>query len=593
MQLNPDIKGTTITEGQLIIVPNKEFKETETQIVTQDYVKDGFIYHKVLPKENYYRLKIKFGASKRVLRKHNPSLGKKGPKAGELIKIPIKRGVKVDLPIKEEVVAIDTKPYLVRPKETKRSIARRYGITVEKLEELNPNLKVEVLKMATIINVPNTKEIPDTVGDFVTYLVKKGETFFSLGKQFKLTQEQLITLNPELKEGVKEGMVISIPKDSYNENKNIFIESIPENIQLQIVMMLPFTGKKGEVDFEKNKTLNRVTDFYLGGLIALDSIKKQGVSVSVNVFDTKSNVAAISTILKNNSFDDVDAIVGPLFLNNVKFVAQRFQNDSMAIVSPVSSKDHSKFASKNIVKEIPSKEHLATKVLEYIKKHYKKQHLIVIGDDKKESFMRINKVVASLNVLDSTQKVTILKPEKGYIKPDLFKKVLKEDKENWIVLATEDDVVTADVINNLGVLPEKIKETLFALNYGSNFEKIKNEYLARVNLHYSTTSFVNFDDKNVQQFIKQYKQVNHIEPSEYAFKGFDIMYDVLVRLASYKTDVEGAFGAGISERASCKFQYIKSKGKGFENKGVFLIKYDGLNLVNVENTTVETSEIQE
>ena len=184
-------------------------------------------------------------------------------------------------------------------------------------------------------------------------------------------------------------------------------------------------------------------------------------------------------------------------------------------------------------------------------------------------------------MLDSIQKVVILKPKDGYIKPEIYKETILEDKETWIVLITKDAIVTADAVNNLGVLSKEINATLFALDYGSNFDKVLNDHLARVNFHYPTANFVDYENVHVKQFIQKYKTKNHVEPSEYAFKGFDITYDALLRLATY-TDTESAFSGGISERTSCKFQYTNNIGKGFENKGVFLIKYDGLNLVKVE-----------
>jgi len=355
--------------------------------------------------------------------------------------------------------------------------------------------------------------------------------------------------------------------------------------------MLPFMSGN-EINFNNSakdksvrraaRTLNRVTDFYLGALMALDSVKKQGVSVSVKVFDTQNRTSTISTILRANDFSDVDAIVGPMFLNNVKFVSQNLRLDSVAIISPASSKDHHAFASKSMVKEMPSDELLANKVLDYIKRKYSGQRIIVIADDKKENELKVNKIVAKLNGLDSIQKVLVLKPEKGYIKPDFFREAILEDKENWIVLMTEDNVVTADVINNLGVLPEEINATLFAFHHKNNFDKVDNNFLARVNFHYPTANFVNYENEKVKRFIQKYKAINNATPTEYAFKGFDITYDALIRLATH-SNVEESFNSGISERTSCIFQYTKNPAKGFENKGVYLIKYDGLNLVKVED----------
>ncbi|MDY7394340.1 LysM peptidoglycan-binding domain-containing protein [Aureibaculum sp. 2210JD6-5] len=594
LKLNPDIKNDEVSIDQVVIVPNKAFKAIP-DIEDGDYVLDGFLYHKVLPKENYFRLRKEYGASKRILRKHNEILRIDDLKAGQVIKIPVKDGYEVDaVKVKKEDKTV--RPYLVKAKETKYMISRRYGISVEELEKMNPQIK-EGLKAETIIKVPNRKEIPDAVNDgSITHQIEKKETLFSLSQKFKISQEQILLNNPELKDGVKEGMIIRIPKVLTLNNNQIFIENISLNNNLKVAIMLPFTTGKSELDFDTDRTLNIATDFYLGVEMALDSLKKQGLNIAAKVFDTKNKITEVSTIIKTNQFNDVDAIIGPMFLNNVKLVSQSLGNQNTAIISPVSSKDHGVFASKNTIQDTPSEDELSQKVLDYIKENYKDENLIVIKDDIEENQLKYNKTIAELKRIDSLGKLSVLSPVKGYIRPDFFKKNIQDKEQNWVVLLTDDPSVTNDVIQNLGVMPEKINITLFALHHnvnpGGNFEKAENHHLARVNLHYATENFVDENDVKVQQFVKKYKAKNHLEPSEYAFKGFDITYDALARMATYKM-VNSAFSGGISERTSSKFFYVKNGNKGFINKGIFLVKYDGLNLVNVEKEPTDKMELKE
>jgi LysM repeat protein len=341
LQLNPDLKNGVV-ESQWIIVPNKNYKP-ESDKNDKDFIKDGFLYHKIMPKENYFRLKKKYGVPKRILRKHNLLLRTKNLIAGETIKIPVKKGFVVEENSDDKS---GTKPYLVRPKETKYAIARRYGISIEKLEELNPQLREEGLKLAEIIKVPDTEEIPDIDEDYMIHQVEKGETIFSLSQKFKLSQTQLLEFNPELVKGLIEGMLIKIPDVSLIENTSDFVPNIPENKTLKIAMMLPFTVENKALDFEKNKTLNRVTDFYLGALMALDSVKKLGLSVTVDVFDTRNSKVNISKILQIHTLSNFNAVIGPMYFDNVEFVSNAIKNDTLALISPVSSKDHTVFASK-------------------------------------------------------------------------------------------------------------------------------------------------------------------------------------------------------------------------------------------------------
>ena len=91
LQLNPDIKDG-VTENQLLIIPNKNYNPALDNKIG-DYIKDGFLFHKVLPKENYFRLKQQFGVPKRILRKYNLALRTDDLKADQIIKIPVKKGL--------------------------------------------------------------------------------------------------------------------------------------------------------------------------------------------------------------------------------------------------------------------------------------------------------------------------------------------------------------------------------------------------------------------------------------------------------------------------------------------------------------------
>ena len=574
LKLNPDIKDG-ISEGQVIIVPNKNYNPTQDE-EKGDYVKDGFLYHKVKPQENYFRLKQEYGVSKKDLRKYNLELRSGDLKAGQVIKIPVSKGFKLD----KEDIPMATKPYLVKPKETKYSIAKRYGITVERLEELNPHLKEVELKLAEIIKVPDIEEIPVPNKDSVTHQVEKGETLFSLSQKFRISQQELIEANPFLKDGVKEGALIEIPKASFSESTQLFVANIPEERELNVVMMLPFTSGKGTADFENDKTLEIVTDFYLGSLQALDSLKKQGLSINLKVFDTQNNKVRISNYFTSNNFEDVDLLIGPMYLENVKLATQLIQNNDIAIISPASSKDHS-FATKNVIKEIPSDEELAEQILEYIKDSYEGQNIIAVIDEVNENQAKFNKIINNLNKIDSLKSISIIKPEKGYIKPAVFKSKINEEKDNWIVLLTEDDVIATDVVNNLGVQPEKVKLTLFSTIYDKNFERMDNNFLTRINFHYPISTYVDNESEEVRNFTNTYKTNNYIEPSEYAFKGFDIVYDALLRLATYP-EYENAFQGGLSERLSTKFNYVKKGGRYFENKGGYIVKFEELQLKKVQ-----------
>ena len=579
LKLNPELAEGGDLYGQIIIVPNKNYKPS-TAITKngEDYIENGFLIHTVLVRENYFRFKKKYGVSKRVLRKYNPILRVENLKVGQVIKIPVKDDFKLE---GETAAIIETKPYIVKPREAKYGISKRYGISIVQLEELNPQTKGRDLKMAELIHVPDIEEVLVVEEGFTIHEVKKGETFFSLGQLYAISQEELISVNPELQNGVKEGMFVKIPI-VLESSKLVFIPTIMPGKQLKAVLMLPFMANRKDIDFDKNRTSDIATDFYLGAMMALDSVKKLGLSVNLKVFDTQNNKSLITRYIIENDFSNTDIVIGPLFVANVELVSKALNNKNVAIVSPLSQKDHSVFGSNKLIQDTPSDEKLMVKVLNHIKSNYKGENIVIFSDTTKAVMPKLIKALAELEPLDSLTKIEIIKPKKGYFKPDLFREKIVKDRENIIILISDDAVVTKDVVQNLGVLPKDINATFFAMNMGSNFNDVNNNYLAHVNFHFPVENFIDREDDSVKRFARKYEYKYKAKPSDYAFKGFDITYDALVRFASYD-DIVSALKAGYSNRTSTKYEYESNGyGKGFINEGVYLLKYDGLNIVEVE-----------
>ena len=96
--------------------------------------------------------------------------------------------------------------------------------------------------------------------------------------------------------------------------------------------------------------------------------------------------------------------------------------------------------------------------------------------------------------------------------------------------------------------------------------------LANIGFTYISDDFVDATAENTKIFNKQYQKKNNALPSFYATKGFDITYDILVRLASGK-ELRTTLDEGVSVRVESKFDYRNSNTVP-ENKGLFIVRYN-------------------
>jgi LysM repeat protein len=516
-----------------------------------------------------YALSTKYKIPSSTIKNNNPFLLETGLQVGQSIKIPL-------VPAENKINTDNIAPYVVKAKDTKYSIAKNNHITMDQLETLNPGMKEE-LKINDLIYIPKGEVPASGKDDYAVHTVTKGETLYSLSKTFGISQEELLLANPELKEGVRDGMLLKIPKNVVSTtyvpvNKNSFRDRVPSNTKLRAAMLLPFQSKAAELNFDTNKLLNVTTDFYLGALIALDSLSKQGMAIDMEVFDTEKNPEVCKSIIQKHDFNKFDVVIGPVYYNEVETVAGLLANSNPLIISPLSEKDHSVISNDKLVQATANLTRLDSELLYFLSSHYNNENVVIISDD--ASVNQFNTVMNELKKKVPEQQISTIKPGKGFVSSSLLRTSLSTEKENWVILAGKSEILITDLIHNLGVLPDRYKMTLFAFDKGKEFDKIDNHSLERVRFHYPSLAFENYDDPKAKQFMNTYKLKYGGVPSSYAFKGFDVTYDILMRLAGS----DEISKQGTSERLWNKFNYVQNSSGNVSNQAVYMLHYEGLEL---------------
>ncbi|WP_237390787.1 LysM peptidoglycan-binding domain-containing protein [Chryseobacterium sp. KMC2] len=158
-------------DSQQVIATEKPVEtpvEKEVTVTPPAVAVEGETYV-IQAKDNYYRITKQFGITQQDLFALNPGLEEKGLKPGDSIKI---------------------------KKSNTDTVA----------EPVNPKTKIDS---------GNEKSSSSNVvvgDDYVTYTVQQGDTVFSIVNKFGVSIDDLIALNPDLSHGLKSGMVLKIKK---------------------------------------------------------------------------------------------------------------------------------------------------------------------------------------------------------------------------------------------------------------------------------------------------------------------------------------------------------------------------------------------
>ena len=494
----------------------------------------------------------------------------------------------------------DKKTYYVLPKDTLYGISKMFGITMEELMAANPQI-ADGLKPGMELVIPKAGSFAIKTNDTVTFelhTVVKDDTMYNLSNRYQVSQAELLRLNPELSEGLKLGMTLKMkPTQNWNKTKvvsqenklgnekmmsvkkGVFNENLNSSKEINLVMLLPYNLNKSSDSTKinsfgkSNSLLNIVTDFHLGAKMAIDSLRNQGVNVKVKFIDSEDSedsTQKLQAIINRNDLKNADAVIGPLFFDNAYWLSKRID---ASVVVPFYSKNQAANSANNLVKVAPEDEMLQSELLKYLERNYQGQNIVVINDGKSASQTKLWQVVNRLKTFKNVKNIAVVKSEYGYISGGKFSDKLSKSANNWVFLVSDEMVTTASAVNSLKGLADNFNITLIALDKGKNFDSVDNNLLGQLNFMYPSIDFIDVDDINVNNFYKNYQDINYAIPSKYAIKGFDITYDVLARIATMGT-LEQGLKAGKSSRLSTLFKYDRNLLGSFENHGVFIVQYD-------------------
>jgi len=589
-RLNPDAKNGLKTDTVLLI-PNNPVKPLPAgTAVKQQPTKVTNTIHNVAAGETLFSIAKKYSVTVADLEKANS--GKTSALSiGQQLIIPVKgSGVAAQAKVAEKDLAKKMETaymyHTVEAGETKFGIAKKFGMTVQLIEELNPEVKDtlplgfrlklaknEVIAEAKVPEAAEAVVIPAATS-YKTYTVQPKETLYSIMKSTGLNEEQLTALNPELKDGLKEGMELKLPAGAYipvagkaTDLASTVVKTSPK----KLAILLPFNMYRLESDTVKSKQLrtdkllNLTLDFYAGALVAIDSAKAMGLPLNVSILDAKETTKTSDVVSLKNSLNGSDAIIGPFFQNNAESTAALFPN--AAVISPLAKEAGQAYP--NLYYSIPSDEVMRTSLFEYIKN--KNANVVAITDTKKVSardFIKSN--YPEFKLLD------------GPITGDGIRALLVKGKTNYVILDTE---TLTNITGTLKLLDEATAEYTIQLAIPDKTDKYDNDEvslprLMKLKLLYPSITCDN-QDAQTELFTKVFREKNGYNPTPYAVRGFDITFDTILRLFQPE-GVKAALGSKASVQVENKFIYLPKDGGNFNN-GVFIMQYnDGLTVTEAQ-----------
>lgn len=184
-----------------------------------------YYMYEVKKGDSLYGISHRYGWNIDRLEQLNPSVGHKLEK-GVKIYYPVNDGEVNSQSDKSEFVPLSEYPvirHVVKKGDTVYSIAKMYGVSLDKIYEYNPSAKT-ILKRGDVITIPQESESINEGDSYLYYTIKSSDTLSDIATQFNTSVEQLLRDNKGVSEiNFKAGDLLRV---SVNSNKD-HVEVLP------------------------------------------------------------------------------------------------------------------------------------------------------------------------------------------------------------------------------------------------------------------------------------------------------------------------------------------------------------------------------
>lgn len=568
------------------------------KVMAQASAESGYFLHTVTKGQSLYSISSMYNVSIDDIVRLNPGSDKQ-IREGAALKIPQAVSTNSDKPVFHTIQA----------GETLYRLSVKYNITTQAICEANPGLSSENFRSGQVIIIPvqsaskTEKETPKATAKEETtvkmndwkdmHKVERKETIFSISREYGITEEELIAANPELKNGkLKKGSFLFIPygkneqKSQQTESKPTVQELTNEEIfsrfedskkeikTIKVAVLLPFmAGTSANMEEQI-----RMVEYYEGFLMAVDSLKKEGVSVDLYTYDTKGKEATLNNILARKEMKNMDIIFGPARSQDIDALATFADKNNIRLVIPFAPKVDQVFKNQHIYQVNTPQSYLYSEVYEHFNRKFSGCNVIFLnasnGDREKDEFIKGMKIGLKENGISY----------RDFTMTDNFYDIttVMDTLKNNIFIPTSGKSTAL-----VKILPQLTQIRRERPNYSMNlfgypeWQTYTNDYLAsfyEIDTYFYSSFYTNNLFPAAVNFTHAYrrwysKDMANIYP-KYGMLGYDTGYFFLKGLSKYGNKMEENLSSihVTPIQTGFKFERVNNWG-GFINRKVFFVHF--------------------
>lgn len=453
------------------------------------------------------------------------------------------------------------------------------------------------LAAAAVADSNQTSYAIDSRG-FIHHLVLSGQTLFSLGQHYGVSVPDIRNANTTvLAQGLKAGSVILIPATEEMKARSGvgggMVASADSMLQdgfapsvgvlgptadysafavgdgtrrarrfdssyspINISLLLPISGAD-------NSKFRQFTEFYQGVLVALDSIKREGVSVNLNLYNTGKNIDTLRNLLYSNVLGGSDLIIGPIYNELFCEAAAYAEKARIPIVSPL---DQVGCSNPFVFQMAPVESHRFDKIAAEL---VGKKVIFLSSTSDDSLFFDVVKRVAPQDYITHVFNAKE--------KPEQIVSLMDSKRETVFVVAANDEHITDAMLSKLSSAKTYAFGKSMSVLGSPKFARMKSldpAYFFRLNVSYVTSYHVDRSNSLVRAFDANYISTFGKVPSLYAYRGYDIAMFFLGSMVEFGSEFYNFIDDYYTTILQVRYRTTKAAdGGGFYNPEWVLVNY--------------------
>lgn len=308
------------------------------------------------------------------------------------------------------------------------------------------------------------------------------------------------------------------------------LAAAPRNGEITIAFILPFNSAKVYIaDMSQSKfyfpeETQIAAEFLQGAMLAIDSLKENGLDARILVFDCGNDSVTIARVLQKPALRNADLIFAPFNGYALKAVAQFGLKEQIPVISPLSVSIQDTLPNPFLILANASMNTHVKVMYDYLQKQallhrslmlYQKKPADLALVSELKNYVAENKaggksVMKFIELTDSS-KTTYWK-----LKDSLF----RTDVNHIFIPSTNEPFVRA-MLKQLYNLKDDYRFAVYGMPMWSSFSLIPQQHFDSLNVTISESFWLDKSNPEVEWFKTKYRDQYEADPSAFSVRGFD------------------------------------------------------------------------